>query len=345
MSLKSILLTCCFIVYVYNVGFAQTGGVGTYKFLEKAGSARSASLGEKNISVSDGDLNMVANNPALLTESSASKLALNYLSYYADISMGYAAYSLKQNSKASLAAGIQYINYGSFDGRDVVGNATSSFNATDMALNIFYSRPIDSAFRIGVTVKPLLSYYERYSSMGIAFDAGATYTIDEGRLTFAAVIRNVGTQIKPYVSGKYEDLPFEAMLGISQRLHHAPFRISLTLHSLQRYEMTYDDIFEKENSFGETASDSKAEKFMENALRHAIIGVEFLPSKSFFINGSFNYQRRKEMMLLDAPGATGFAFGGGLNLRKFSFCYSYSQYFVSGGAHTFSLQLNLGPRE
>ena len=72
---------------------AQAGGNNTWEFLNLTNSARIASLGGKNISLRDGDLNMVFHNPALLDSTMDNHLAINYVNYFTDINIGYAAWA------------------------------------------------------------------------------------------------------------------------------------------------------------------------------------------------------------------------------------------------------------
>jgi hypothetical protein len=321
---------------------AQVGGTGTYKFLTLTNSARVAALGSKNISLNDGDLNLVFHNPALLTPEMNKNIALSYIDYFAGIGFGQTAYAFDIDSVGTFNAGMQYVDYGSFRGADRFGNLNGNFYAKDLALNLSFSRAIDSSFRLGVTLKPVFSSYERYTSYGVVADFGATYTVDEGRLTIAAVVANVGSQLKTYTSKDYETMPFEILLGVTKRLAHAPFRISITAHNLQHYDMLYDRPEELTNTSTTTSEPSKMEKFADNFFRHIIGGIEFIPSKSFYISSAYNYQRKKEMALEDSPGMVGFSFGAGIRLKRFSISYGRAVYHAAGGSNHFSLLLNLG---
>lgn len=334
-----LLIINIFTLYPFLLS-AQVGGVGTYKFLSLTNSARTAALGTKNISLNDGDLNLANQNPALLSPAMDKNIALNYINYFDGIGFGYSAYAFDIDSVGTFSAGAQYVDYGTFRSADATGELTGKFYAKDFAANLSYSRAIDSSFRLGVTLKPVFSSYERYTSFGILADFGATYTIDEGRLTFAAVISNLGTQITTYTNDDYEKMPLEILVGVSKRLAHAPFRISITAHNLQQYDMLYKKNEDLSNS--NTAEEqSKLEEFGDNFFRHIIGAVEFLPSKSFYISGAYNYQRKKEMALDDAPGMVGFSFGAGIRLKRFSLSYGRAVYHASGGSNHFSLLLNL----
>lgn len=329
-----------FLLFEINI-FSQIGGTSTYEFLNLTNSARVASLGGKNISLNDNDLNLPFHNPALLTPEMSQNIVLNYVSYFAGINYGYASYALDEGVKGTFAAGMHYIDYGQFTAADEDGTITGSFTAADYALNLFYSRAIDSSFRVGVTLKPIYSVYERYSSFGIASDVGATYITPDGLLSVGAVFRNMGTQIKAYSGSNREPLPFEILLGVTKKLQYAPFRISITAQNLQRYQMSYTLPYDPNLGTTIDQSSSNNKTFADNLFRHIIAGVEFLPSKSFYISAAYNYQRRKELALQDAPGSSGYSFGCGIRLSRFSFSYGWASYTAAGGSNHFSFAVNL----
>ncbi|MEJ5264369.1 MAG: type IX secretion system protein PorQ [Bacteroidales bacterium] len=329
-----LVLFSCFL----NVS-AQVGGTSTYDFLNLVTSARTASLGGRMVSSANGDLSSVWQNPALLTSKMHQNLALSYNNLFAGAGYGFAAYAMDRPGWGTMAAGVQYVDYGTFRGADNFGNLQGDFFAKDFVLNLSYARAIDSSFYVGINIKPIYSTYERYVSMGIVTDLGFMYLSHNGNFSAGLVFRSIGTQLKTYAS-TYESVPFEILLGISQKLQYAPFRFSLTFHHLQHFDMYFDSkLNDQVNSSNEK---SKGEILLENILRHTIASVEFLPSKTFYIAAAYNYQRRQEMALLDAPGMVGFSFGAGICTQKFSISYGHAVYHAAGGSDHFSLLVNLG---
>ncbi|MGC8802657.1 MAG: type IX secretion system protein PorQ [Bacteroidales bacterium] len=318
---------------------AQVGGASTYDFLNLVTSARNAALGGRMISSANGDLGTVWQNPALLTADMHQNIVLSYNDLFAGAGYGYAAYAFDRPGWGTFAAGLQYVDYGTFRGADNFGNLMGDFFAKDFVLNLSYARTIDSSFFVGINVKPIYSTYERYVSMGIATDLGVTYLSHDGNFSASLVLRNMGTQLKTYAS-TYEPLPFEILAGFSQKLQYAPFRFSFTFHHLQHFNMYYDSQLQEETLVSNQKSDG--EKLLENILRHFIGSLEFLPSKTLYIAAAYNYQRRQEMALHDAPGIVGFSFGAGIRTQKFSISYGHAVYHAAGGSDHFSILMNLG---
>ncbi len=319
----------------------QLGGNATYAFLNLTNSARVASLGGKVVSIWDDDLNLPFHNPSLLHEGMSNHLVLNYVNYFSDINYGYVSYARSFDKVGDFAMGLHYINYGKFTAADQVGNITGEFSASEYAFNMIYSRALDSSFRIGVNVKPIYSVLETYRSFGVVADLGVTYISKEKLFSAGLVFRNVGVQIKPYHEGNREPVPFEILLGISQRLRHAPFRFSVVGHNLQRPDLTYKDPSTEKEDYdpitGEPLPENKLAKFGDNLMRHLIFGVEFIPLDNFFVRLGYNYQRRQELKISTRIAMVGFSWGFGVKISKFHLSYGRATYHLAGASNHFSI--------
>ncbi|MDK2977858.1 MAG: hypothetical protein PWP52_572 [Bacteroidales bacterium] len=322
--------------------FAQIGGTHTYSFLNLINSARVASLGGDVIAINDNDLNLTYHNPALLNTEMNQDLVLNYINYFTDINYGYAAYATSLKNKGMFSGGIQYINYGKFIAANENGIVTGEFKAAEYAINLMYSRPIDSSFYFGVNVKPVISTLEKYTSLGIAADFGVLYQNSDNLLNAALVIKNLGTQLKGYTNER-ETLPFNIQLGISQKLRHAPLRFSVTLNHLEKPDLTYD-IPESENAtdpFFAEPEESKIDQIADQVMRHVILGIEFSPLENLYVRAGYNYRRRKEMLIESKTSTIGFSWGFGVKISKFHISYGRATYHLAGATDHFSITTNL----
>lgn len=334
-----------FIILIFLGGLpvlGQLGGDHTYAFLDLPNSARVAALGGKQISLKDNDLNISYYNPSVLNSGIDQSLALNYVGYYADIKWGYASYAWQNKYLGSVAVGIHYLNYNSFIGADELGIKTGNFYASDYAFNLSWAKQLDSVFSIGVNVKPIYSNYERYNSLGIVTDFGVTYNKPENLFTASLVVRSLGTQITTYTPNNREKLPFEILLGVTQKLKYAPFRFSLVAQHLEQFDYTYKVQNSETSTFGnEDDEPTKLADFAEKSMRHLIAGVEFLPTKSFTFRLGYNYQRRQELKIEEKPGMVGFSWGFGLKLTRFELNYGRAIYHLAGGTNYLSVTSNL----
>jgi len=332
MSKKHILL----ILSIFScAGLLAQAGTGVYQFLDLPVSSRLAALGGINVSLCDNDINFAFQNPALLTKETNNMIGLNMANYLADIKFGSAMYSHNIDNKNYLALGMEYVDYGKFRYADEINtenDVITYFTAKDMVLNAIYARPITKNITVGGTLKAIYSAYERYSSFGMALDAGVSY--NDPVLFFSAglVLKNMGTQFKGYYSDDYgqhfEVLPFNIELGASKKLSHAPFRFSVNLHNLQHWDLSY-------------ITDDKDVKFIDMAFRHTILGLEFLPGKNIYLAASYNHRRHQELKMDGFKSMAGFSFGGGIKLSKFQVGFGMSQFQVGNYAYLFSISTNL----
>ncbi len=329
-----------YIILLPTILSAQIGGNSTYRFLDLTTSARTSAIGGANVSLHD--VGLIFNNPALMDSTTSNHLSVSYINYISDISWGCSSYTFKPSKLGNFAVGIQYINYGKFKQADEIGNITGSFTASDYVFNLAWAYPLDSFFTIGVTLKPIMSKYETYSSFGIASDVGITYFSRNKNFSAGLVLRNIGTQIKPYVTDNYEPLPFDIQLGVSQRLEHSPFVLSIVAHHLNKPNLGYElPETEEPQLFDQPKKENRFRNFLDLTMRHVIASVEIFPSKNFYLSLGFNYQRRQELKIAKKAGIIGFSGGLGIKIKRFSFNYGISKYHFAGTSHTLTMSLNL----
>ena len=320
---------------------AQLGGDNTYEFLNLPWSARGSALGGTIISINYEDPTFITGNPALAGNTMEGMLSLGYASYLAGIGFGSAHYIFPSDGDKTFAAGINWLSYGNFIEADNTGNVTGSFRAAEYALNFIYSRIFDSIYSVGVNVKPVISQLESYTSLGAAVDIGASVTTRDKLLTAGIVVKNIGMQFTTYAGEGREKLPFEIQAGITKKLPHAPFRFSLTLRNLQKWDLTHSyDTTAYTGGPGSTTT--LKDGFAENLFRHALFGVELLPHKNFWLGAGYNYQRRSELRVDTGGAAAGFSWGFGVNISGLRLVFSRATYHLAGGTSQFSLAFNPG---
>lgn len=321
---------------------AQIGGSSTYQFLNLTSSARLAALGGKMVPVVDDDPNLVFGNPALLNPSMHNHLALSGVKYFADIKYGYAGYVHHHQKAGTFSAAMHYVNYGDFDETDITGQKVGEFNAAEYSLNLAWARPVyDSALTVGAALKTIYSSLESYSSFGMAVDLGANYYFEKPMLNLSLVAKNIGTQITTYTEGNNEPLPFDIQFGVSKKMAKAPFRLSLVLHHLEKFDITYRDPA-KANETDPITGESTEEKitFGDKILSHVVIGTEVLLSKNFHVRAGYNFQRRREMGIESKMSTVGLSWGFGFRISKFHISYGRATYHLAGASNHFSISTN-----
>lgn len=342
-TIKTIVISVTVVFIFSQEGFSQVGGTAVFNFLNLPYTSKVAALGGTSVAVPGDDAGLVFQNPSLLKPENHNIATFSYNHYYAGINQTFFSFTRDYGKYGSFAAGIFHVGYGSFTQTDEYGNSDGNFTAGETALNIAWSYPIDSMFQFGVTLKPIIANYENYASSAIAADAGITYFNPHQLLAVSLVLKNAGYQLKPFYGTSRENLPFEVQAGISKKLLHAPFRFSMAVRHIEMPDLNYRKT-EQPGLPDETSG--QAGKFagtglFDGIMRHIILGVEFVPVKTFSVNLGYNYQRRQQMMVEELKGSTGFSWGMALNLKKMSLSYSNSKYHIAGSTHQFSFSINL----
>lgn len=331
---------CIGFFFTTLISFCQVGGKSIYQFLNLVTSPRQAALGGKVITFYDNDVNQGHFNPANINPEMDNKLALNYGSLFGDVTYGTASYAYTYDRRVkTFFGGVNYVNYGKFDGYDENGQQTSDFTGSELALTFGYALNIpNSDFYVGANAKIINSALESYSSFGAAIDVGAMYIDTRNDINWAISIRNVGTQLTTY-SGSREKLPLEVLIGVSQLLEHVPIRWHLTLENMQQWQLAFSNPNRAEGNLDGGSTPEKTTVF-GNALRHVIVGVELFPEKGFNLRLGYNFRRAEELLILEQRNFSGISVGMGLKMRNIKFNYSYSRYTLAANTSLFGLTID-----
>ncbi|RKT00639.1 type IX secretion system protein PorQ [Flavobacterium sp. 123] len=329
-----------FLISFCAVSYGQIGGKYTYQFLNLVTSPRQAALGGKTITIYDDDVNQVHFNPATINSEMDNHLALNYGSYFKEVSYGTASYAYTYDRHLqTFQAGVNYVNYGSFDGYDENGQSTASFSGSEIALSLGYAYTIpNSTLHIGTSAKLISSTLESYQSFGGAMDVGLLFIDEKNDVNWGLAIRNIGTQFTTY-SEVREKLPLEIIFGVSQELENVPIRWHFSLENLQQWNIAFSNPAQTQVSINWNETNKKV-SFLNNALRHTIFGVELFPKRAFNLRFGYNFRRAEELRILEQRNFSGVSVGFGLKLNKLKFNYSYSRYTLAGNTSLFGLTIN-----
>lgn len=335
---KTIFYIMCFLS---TTVYSQIGGKYVYQFLNLAQSARQAALGGKTVTVVDYDVNQAFYNPATINEKMSNRLSTNFGNYYGEVTYGTAAYAYTYDKHLqTFHAGVSYINYGTFDGRDELGNTTSDFTGSEAAVSLGYAYNLPwTDMYMGVNAKLISSTLESYNSWGAAVDLGLLYVDTQNDINYGLAVRNIGAQITPYADTR-EKLPLSIDAGISQLLENVPIRWHMTFENLQQWNIAFSNPNRAEGSLDGSTQEEKV-SFFNNALRHVILGAELFPEKGFNIRLGYNFRRGEELRIIEQRHFSGISVGFGLRIGKIKFDYSYSRYTLAANTSLFGLMIDL----
>lgn len=336
--LKIIIYTAFLLINL--VSYSQIGGKSVYQFLNLVTSPRQAALGGKVITIYDNDVNQVHFNPATINGEMDNHLAVNYGSYFGEVTYGTAAYAYTYDRHLqTFHAGVNYVNYGKFDGYDENGVKTSTFTGSEIAVSFGYAYNIPfSNFYVGANAKLISSTLESYNSFGGAADIGALFIDERNDVNWALVIRNIGTQFTTYEETR-EKLPLEILVGVSQLMENVPIRWHVTLENMQQWNIAFSNPNRAQGSLDGGSTPEKV-SFFNNALRHLVLGAELFPTKGFNLRLGYNFRRAEELRILEQRNFSGISVGFGLKVNNFKFNYSYSRYTLAANTSLFGLTID-----
>jgi hypothetical protein len=324
-----------------SLALGQIGGQSVYQFLTLPSAPRQSAMGGKVVSIMDFDPQFAVYNPAVINAEMHNRVALAYTNLFGEVSFGSAAYGYSlDKSDHTFVAGVQYINYGTFDGRDENGDFTTNFSGSEVALSVGYAHIFtDPRYRVGANVRAITSTLERYQSFGGAVDFGFLYESLDQNTILTLVLRNLGTQFTTY-AGLRESLPTELILSISRELENLPLRWHITLDQLQQWDLSYAN-----PNRGSTTLDGVEEpervSALNNALRHFSLGGEFFPGKAINLRFGYNFRRGEELKIVEQRNFSGLSLGFGIRFNNFRFDYSFARYSTAGNTSQFGMMLQL----
>jgi hypothetical protein len=326
------------------VAFGQTGGTHSFPFLELTYNARSAGLGGNFISVYDDDINLGVANPSLLNSQMNKDISFSSALQPGGINHGMLGYGFDLVKIQSTMSGyIKYISYGSFERTNEMGISEGTFTPFEMIAGAGIGKEINKRMRLGANLNFLYSQLETYNAFGASVDFAGTYFVEEKGFLLTMMARNIGYEFKGYFKGDRAPLPVQVQLAASYRVKHAPFRLTILAHHLQKWDITYNDPNLKPTVDAFTGDTIPVERagFFEKLGRHFSYQLEVLAGKHVDFRVGFDYHRRKEMALAARPGLAGFSFGLGVHFSKFRLDYGFMAYSAAGYGNMLTLSTNL----
>ena len=285
-----------------------------YNFLRLPISAHAAALGGNNITIIEDDPSLMFSNPALAASVSDMTVGLSYMNYMKGANYMGASFTKAMSDKATLAGGIQYMNYGKMKEVDENNVQLGEFNASEIAVEAIFSYELAKNLVGGITGKFITSYIGSYNSIAVGVDLGLNWYDPEHEWSVSAVAKNLGGQVKAY-DDNFGKMPFDLQLGVSKTFAALPMRVSATLVDLTHFNYRF--------------------------INHLNLGAEVLLSESIWIGGGYNFRRANDMKIGvgddESSHGAGFSFGGGINLERFKLNLSYGKYHAASS----SIMVNL----
>jgi len=116
---------------------------------------------------------------------------------------------------------------------------------------------------------------------------------------------------------------------------------------LEKWDLTYTTEADREADDDEdltgteTASKGGFDVFLDQFMRHMVVGTTVSIGKNVELRGGYNYRRRQEMKIDTKAGMVGFSWGIGLKFTRFKISYGRGVYHLAGGTNHISFSMNL----
>ena len=337
--LKTALYIFFSILYLSNlqsVSAQVLGGSSTFNFLKLPVTPQLSALGGINISNRTNDIGLIMSNPSFLREDMSGQLHASFNSMYAGIKNLALVGGYHLNDwKTNVGVGISYLDYGNIDATDPSGNILGNIHPKDLLVHAMISRQYESRWHYGFAVSFIQSSYGQYQSNAIAVDASGSYYDSVHLFQASLVLKNMGTQLKSFVPGTVEQLPFDMQLGVSKRLAKAPIQFSVTAHHLHQFDLIYNDT-------SATGGQEGSSSFTNKLFQHFVFGAQFYIEEKIEVTAGYNILRRSELRIENTTnGFTGFSFGAGYTGGKLQIRYARSWYQNNTAYNQFGLNFFL----
>lgn len=297
------------------------GIASSFSVLRLPASSHVAALGGEHISLAaDNGPDAGFANPALYAGVEPHSLGLQFMTLPDGGNHFGAQYVHAFGERHTAAVTASCLSYGSMDETDEQGLKSGTFSPRDISFGVGYSYLLSDCFSGGANLKFVTSSYGRFSSMALAVDLGLNYYDSDNDVSVSAALLNIGRHVKTFEEGTRQHLPFNAVLGGTIGLSHAPVRVSVTLSDLTRWRQK--DYFTAGKKLG----------FGRLAANHVIVGVDVLLSEAVTVSAGYNMRRAYELKQAGGSHWAGLSGGLQLSLRRLKFGINYSQYALSAGS-------------
>ncbi len=303
-----------------------------FAFIDHPSSTHQAALGGLNLT-SQHDPLMLLSNPSGMDSTTIGAATFHYLNFPGGVNIFQMGYHWSGWGKGISGAGLQYFNYGAFDGYDETGNYTGKFYAREFAMTLGYAYS-QGVFRYGGSVKILGSLLESYQAYAMAFDFGVVFLHPKKDIKMGLVVKNLGFPFSSYLEEqKRLNLPTDIKLGLSFKPEHMPIRFHLTARNLKKEERDYfyspQDQSDDQSGWG------------GKVFRRLIWGAEILAHENFRMQLGYNHLVRKELSVPSGNGLGGFSGGFTFGIKKFELSYTRMFYQVASAANLIGITTNI----
>ena len=189
-------------------------------FLKIGTGARPTAMGGAYTALAD-DVNALYYNPSGLANLTKRELGATHAQCLLDTTFDFIGY-VQPTKRGAFGLGVARLGAGSQEGRDANGQATGSFEASDTAYTVGFSRKLQAGgllaagrTNLGVNLKYLQSRIGSDSASTFAFDLGAQHQLRSRPLSLGLSVLNIGKGMR--FLDQTDPLPLTFAIGTAYR--------------------------------------------------------------------------------------------------------------------------------
>ena len=209
-----IILTLTFTATCYaqifpNLG-GQRAGTAAAQFLKIGIGARALGMGESYVAIAN-DAEALYWNPAGISRFDKQAVFFSHTQWVVDIDLEYAGIVYHIDKMNSIGFAITYLHTDEMkETTELQPFGTGRyFTYSDFLVALTYARNMTDKFSFGVTIKYMQENIAELTTNGILFDLGTFYETGWESIRFGVSVTNIGQEIAPTGSFKYQNLQSE----------------------------------------------------------------------------------------------------------------------------------------
>jgi len=216
-TLWSALIIGILILILNLICYANGPGTTTASFLKIGVGARATAMGEAFTAVASDGTSLYW-NPAGLTQLKTKEISATYNSWFEETKQGYLSL-IFPSLRGTMGLGTNYVDMGKLEGRDVEGNPTGDFTASDTHIFIGYARKLKKS-SWGLTVGWLQDVIKEDKKNSFLANIGFLYPVSN-RFTLGGVAQNIGSKLGS------DPLPLTFKVGAASKLKTLTLAVDL----------------------------------------------------------------------------------------------------------------------
>jgi len=196
--------------------------------MEEGGTARAMAMGSTAVGVPQGSASLFWNPAGLGGLDNCAELGLHHATGLGDSNNETAVIGVPMGTMGGFAASVNYVDNGTFEGRDSVGNKTGNYTAGDMGGALGWGKQLSPGISAGVAVK--------YNRQKLDSKAYSAYAADVGLLwnplssfNMGLTYSDIGTKVagsdidSGFRVGASYDVNKDMLLAVASELNPAGF--------------------------------------------------------------------------------------------------------------------------